>query len=415
MLRNVAQGLCRLSVNASAKKLPACAGCTNTVLKRGFADDSSLKKTPLYDLHVEHGAKMVPFAGYSMPIQYKDSIMDSTINCRKNGSLFDVSHMCGLSLKGKDAIPFLEKLVVGDIAGLKDNSGSLSVFTNEKGGIIDDTVVTKVNDKWLYLVVNAGCRDKDLEWIEGHLAKEKAAGKDVSIHIHDEKSLLAVQGPLAAPAVQSLMKGVDLSKMYFSDFGVLKINGVECYLTRTGYTGEDGFEISVPNEAAVSLTNAILEAESQIRLTGLGARDSLRLEAGLCLYGNDLDEDTTPIEAGLTWTVGKRRRSEGGFMGSETILQQIKDGPTRRRVGFVASGAPARHHCKMLSSDGEVIGEVSSGGFSPNLKQNIGMGYVATGHHKAGTKIKVEVRGRVNEGTVTKMPFVPAHYYKPPK
>eukprot|EP00271_Cylindrocystis_brebissonii_P010159 TRINITY_DN26263_c0_g1_i1.p1 TRINITY_DN26263_c0_g1~~TRINITY_DN26263_c0_g1_i1.p1 ORF type:complete len:421 (-),score=59.01 TRINITY_DN26263_c0_g1_i1:347-1609(-) len=382
--------------------------------RRGYADTSSLKKTALYDFHVENGGKMVPFAGYSMPIQYADSILESTVNCRSNGSLFDVSHMCGLSLKGKDAIPFLEKLVVGDVAALKPGTGSLSVLTNEQGGILDDTVVTKVDDSHIYLVVNAGCREKDLEHIGGHMKSFKATGGDVDWHIHDERSLLALQGPQAAPSLQQLTDE-DLSKMYFSDFKTVKIAGVDCFLTRTGYTGEDGFEISIPSESTLDLTKKILEVgQGKIRLTGLGARDSLRLEAGLCLYGNDLDETITPVEAGLSWTIGKRRRAEGGFLGSEIILKQLADGPTKRRVGFVSTGAPARSHVPILSADGkETIGEITSGGFSPCLKKNISMGYVKSGSHKAGTEVKLSVRGKVNDAKVTKMPFVPTTYYKP--
>jgi len=388
--------------------------------RRSFAADesnsstsSSLKKTALYDLHVEQGGKMVPFAGWSMPIQYKDSIMESTINCRAAGSLFDVSHMCGLSLKGPDAIPFLETLVVGDIVGLAPGTGTLSVFTNENGGVIDDTVITKVSDEHIYIVVNAGCRDKDLQHLAKHLKPFQDAGKTVGWHVHDERSLLALQGPLAPEVLQKLTSD-DLSKLYFGDFKILKINGSDCFLTRTGYTGEDGFEISVPNEDAAALALAILEkSQGKIRLTGLGARDSLRLEAGLCLYGNDLEQHITPVEAGLAWTIGKRRRAEGGFLGAETILQQLKDGPARRRVGLVSSGAPARSHSEILDGDGKNIGEVTSGGFSPCLKKNISMGYVANGYHKNGTQVKVTVRGRQYDAVVTKMPFVPVHYYKP--
>eukprot|EP00245_Coleochaete_scutata_P005998 TRINITY_DN20094_c0_g1_i1.p1 TRINITY_DN20094_c0_g1~~TRINITY_DN20094_c0_g1_i1.p1 ORF type:complete len:417 (-),score=74.90 TRINITY_DN20094_c0_g1_i1:296-1546(-) len=381
--------------------------------RRTFADEAQMKKTALYEFHKAHGAKMVPFAGWSMPIQYKDSIMESTINCRTNGSLFDVAHMCGLSLKGKDVIPFLEQLVVADVAGLSPGSGTLSVFTNENGGAIDDTIVTKVTDNHLYIVVNAGCRDKDLAHIDEHLGPFKASGKDVSIHIHDERALLALQGPLAAPTLQMLVSE-DLSKMGFSNFLMLKINGYDCYLTRTGYTGEDGFEISVPNENAVGLAEAILEkSENKVRLTGLGARDSLRLEAGLCLYGNDLEQHITPVEAGLAWTVGKRRRAEGGFLGADVILKQLADGPPRRRIGLVNSGAPARGHAEILDASGEKVGEVTSGGFSPCLKKNIAMGYVTSGNHKAGTELKVSVRGKVSGAVVTKMPFVPTKYFKP--
>ncbi|CAM6123379.1 unnamed protein product [Calypogeia fissa] len=385
------------------------------VQRRGYADMATLKKTPLYDFHVEHGGKMVPFAGWSMPIQYKDSIMESTTNCRSHGSLFDVSHMCGMSLKGKDVIPYLESLVVADIAGLTPGTGTLSVFTNEKGGVIDDTVITKVTDDHIYMVVNAGCRDKDLEHMESHLKPFQSSGKDVGWHVHDERALLAVQGPLAAPTLQKLTKA-DVSQIYFGDFKFLDVNGSETYVTRTGYTGEDGFEISVPNEDAVALAKAFLEkSEGGIRLCGLGPRDSLRLEAGLCLYGNDLEQHITPIEAGLAWTVGKRRRTEANFPGAEIILKQLKDGPTKRRVGLtIGPGAPARSHTEILNADGKVIGEVTSGGFSPCLKKNIAMGYVESGNHKAGTNVKVNVRGKANDAVITKMPFVPTTYYKKP-
>lgn len=398
---------------ASAKQLAERAVAPQ-LQRRGYADQSTLKKTVLYDFHVENGGKMVPFAGWSMPIQYKDSIMDSTTNCRSHGSLFDVSHMCGLSLKGKDAIPFLESLVVADIASLPNGTGTLSVFTNDKGGVIDDTVITKVTDEHIYMVVNAGCRDKDLEHMENHLKPFQQKGKDVGWHIHDERSLLAIQGPLAAPTLQKLTNA-DVSQIYFADFKFLDVNGAACYVTRTGYTGEDGFEISVPHENAVDLTKAFLEkSDGQIRMTGLGARDSLRLEAGLCLYGNDLEQHITPIEAGLAWTIGKRRRAEANFPGAQVILQQLKDGPTKRRVGLSAGGAPARSHAEILDASGKVIGEVTSGGYSPCLKKNIAMGYVETGNHKAGTPIQVVVRGRTSAGAITKMPFVPTTYYKKP-
>ncbi|CAL9043410.1 unnamed protein product [Musa banksii] len=378
------------------------------------AETVELKKTALHDFHVEHGGKMVPFAGWSMPLQYKDSIMDSTLHCRAAAGLFDVSHMCGLSLRGRDCAPFLETLVIADVAGLRPGTGTLTVFTNERGGAIDDSVVTKVGDDHIYLVVNAGCRDKDLAHIGAHLEAFKAKGGDVEWHIHDERSLLALQGPMAAPVLQLLMKD-DLSKIYFGEFRTLDINGAHCFLTRTGYTGEDGFEISVPSEHAVDLTKAILEkSEGKVRLTGLGARDSLRLEAGLCLYGNDMEQHTTPVEAGLSWAIGKRRRAEGGFLGAEVILKQLQEGPPVRRVGFFSNGPPPRSHSEILSgSSGEKIGEVTSGGFSPCLKKNIAMGYVESGFHKPGTEVKIVIRGKANDGIVTKMPFVPTKYYKP--
>ncbi|EFJ41696.1 hypothetical protein VOLCADRAFT_107582 [Volvox carteri f. nagariensis] len=400
---------------AGALRASEHASATGSLLfTRGFADDANLKKTVLYDFHVANGGKMVPFAGWSMPIQYKDSIMESTIFCRKNASLFDVSHMCGLTLKGKDAIKFLEGLVVGDIAGLKDGTGSLSVFTNEQGGIIDDTVITKVNGQEIYVVVNAGCRDKDLAHLDKHLQAAKSKGLDVALTVHDDRSLLALQGPAAKDVLGALAPGVDLAAMYFSDFRTFDVAGIPCWVTRTGYTGEDGFEISVPSTHAVALAEK-LTASERVRLAGLGPRDSLRLEAGLCLYGNDLNESLTPVEAGLAWTIGKRRREGFDFLGGDVIKKQLAEGVSKRRVGFVSSGAPARQHSVISTPDGQVVGEVTSGAFSPCLKKNIAMGYVEKDFSKPGTQLKVEVRGKQNEAVVTKMPFLPTPYYKRPE
>jgi aminomethyltransferase len=354
---------------------------------------------------------MVPFAGWSMPIQYKDSIMESTLHCRSHASIFDVSHMCGLTLKGKDAIKFLEGLVVGDVAGLAPGTGSLSVFTNEKGGIIDDTVVTKVSDTEIYLVVNAGCREKDLAHIGQHLKDFNSKGGDVSMEVHDDRALLALQGPEAASVLQPLVEE-DLSQIYFGNFRKLDISGAASFLTRTGYTGEDGFELSIPNDKVLGIATRLVE-DSRVRLAGLGPRDSLRLEAGLCLYGNDLNEDITPIEAGLTWTIGKRRREAFDFLGGSVIQKQLAEGVSVRRVGLISSGAPARQHSAILAEDGTKVGEVTSGAFSPCLKKNIAMGYVDKARAKAGTQLKVEVRGKTNDAVVTKMPFVPVHYHKP--
>lgn len=392
-----------LSLSVRSHVLPTCT--------RGFSEQAELLKTPLYDFHVEHGGKMVPFAGWSMPIQYKDSIMASAKHCREHASLFDVSHMCGLTLKGKDTIPFLEKLVVGDIVGIAPGSGSLSVFTNEKGGIIDDTVITKVTDEEIYLVVNAGCREKDIEHIGSHLKAFKASGGKVDMILHDDRSLLALQGPAAVEALQPLVDE-DLSKVYFSDFRKLDIKGHPSYLTRTGYTGEDGFELSIPNDKAVEIAEALMK-NPRVQMCGLGARDSLRLEAGLCLYGNDLTEDITPVEAGLTWTIGKRRREACDFLGGEVIKKQLESGVSVRRVGLVSTGAPARQHSEIRDLQGKKVGEVSSGGFSPCLGKNIAMGYVDKSKAKAGTELKVIVRGKENAATVTKMPFVKTTYYKP--
>lgn len=307
---------------------------------------------------------------------------------------------------------FLEGLVVGDVQALADGTGSLSVFTNERGGIIDDTVVTKVSPTEVYLVVNAGCREKDLAHLNKHLAAYKAQGGEVEMVVHDDRALLALQGPEAAAVLQRHV-GFDLSSFYFSNFKKADIAGSPCYITRTGYTGEDGFELSIPNDDALALARALVgEPEGRVRLCGLGARDSLRLEAGLCLYGNDLTEDITPVEAGLAWTIGKRRRAAFDFLGGEVIRQQLADGVSVRRVGFVSTGAPPRQHSAVLTPEGEKVGEISSGGFSPCLKKNVAMGYVDKAAAKAGTQLRVDVRGRVSDATVTKMPFVPVHYHK---
>ena len=271
----------------------------------------------------------------------------------------------------------------------------------------------QVNGHELYVVVNAGCRDKDLAHINKHLDAAKKAGMDVSIHVHDERGLLAVQGPAAVEAMQPLVKD-DLSKLYFGMFRKIDVAGAACFVTRTGYTGEDGFELSIPNDKLQHVTEALLK-NPRMRMCGLGARDSLRLEAGLCLYGNDLDETISPIEAGLAWTVGKRRRDKFDFLGGEVIRKQLADGVTRKRVGFFCGGAPARQHSDITTLDGKKVGEVTSGGFSPCLKKNIGQGYVDTAHAKAGTKLKVVVRGKVADLEVAKMPFVPTKYYSAPK
>eukprot|EP00873_Tetraselmis_striata_P020136 jgi/Tetstr1/440400/TSEL_028734.t1 len=404
------RGLASLMGRAAAVRV---APETASLGRRAFAAaaDDGLRKTALWDYHVAAGGKMVDFAGWSMPIQYKDSIMESTQWCRNNASLFDVSHMCGVSFKGKDAIKFMHSIVVGDISAMADGTGGYSLITNEKGGIVDDTVVTRVTEDNIYIVVNAGCADKDLAHFNKYLEPFKAAGGDVSMEIHDDRSLLALQGPAAKDVLQALTKA-DLSKLYFSMFDTIDIGGVPVWITRTGYTGEDGFEISIPIDRTLELAEQIC-ASDKVRLCGLGARDSLRLEAGLCLYGNDLTEDITPIEAGLTWTIPKSRRAECAFNGGEIIKKQIADGVDVRRVGFITTGAPARAHSEIKSLDGEVIGEMTSGGFSPCLKKNIAMGYVKVGSHKSGTELKVVVRGKENNATVTKMPFVTTTYYRP--
>ena len=348
-----------------------------------------------------------------MPIQYKDSIMEATKHCRSSASIFDVSHMLGSSIRGKDAVAFTQRLVVGDIAGLKPGTGTLSVVTNEQGGIIDDTVVTKVTDEDIYIVLNGACSEKDQAHINKHLAEWKAKGKDVDFVVHGDRSLLAFQGPKAVDVLQPLTD-LDLSKLYFGMFTETTIAGKPVWLTRTGYTGEDGFEISLLKSDTVHLTKTLLENPAA-RMCGLGARDSLRLEAGLCLYGNDLDETISPLEAGLTWTIGKSRRDACDFIGGDAIKKQLAEGVARRRVGlkFTGKGAPARGGSKIFTPEGEEVGHVTSGGFSPVLGENIATGDVAKGKAKAGTELLVETRGKRTPAVTAKMPFVTCHYHRP--
>uniref|UniRef100_A0A670HUP6 Aminomethyltransferase n=1 Tax=Podarcis muralis TaxID=64176 RepID=A0A670HUP6_PODMU len=317
----------------------------------------SLKQTSLYDFHRHHGGKMVAFAGWSLPVQYTHSHLESHLHTRQHCSLFDVSHMLQTKVFGRDRIKFIESLVVGDIAELKPNQGTLSLFTNERGGIMDDLIVTSTSDQHLYVVSNAGCRDKDFALMKNKVKEMKAAGCDVDLEVSDN-ALLALQGPAMARVLQAGVSD-SLAKLPFMTSAVMSVFGVPgCRVTRCGYTGEDGVEISVPASRAVELAELLLK-DSTVWLAGLAARDSLRLEAGLCLYGNDIDESTTPVEASLIWT----------------------------------------------------LGEVTSGCPSPCLQKNIAMGYVESDYSKLSTALTVEVRKKSCPALVTKMPFVATNYY----
>ncbi|KAJ2996189.1 hypothetical protein HDV02_006717 [Globomyces sp. JEL0801] len=380
----------------------------NQFIKRSFSINAiaSSKKTQLYDFHLANGGKMVDFAGWDMPVQYTSKgVLASHLWTREKASLFDVSHMLQTRWTGADRTKFLESLVVADLVNLPVGSSTLSLFTNENGGIIDDTVINKQDENTFYVVSNAGCADKDLAHIRSQLEKFKAKGGDCQVDVLDHLSLVALQGPSAVKVVEQLT-GADLSKFAFMTSQQMDIKGISCYVSRCGYTGEDGFEISVRHEDVVNLSQLFLD-HPDVELAGLGARDSLRLEAGLCLYGHDLDDTISPTEGGLTWTIGQRRRTEGGFLGADKIIPQIKGGVSKRRVGLVVEGAPAREHAEIYSN-GELIGAVTSGCPSPCLKKNIAMGYVKHGFHKQGTELEVKVRNKLQKAKVTKMPFVPA-------
>ncbi|KAI8922330.1 hypothetical protein DFJ77DRAFT_506110 [Powellomyces hirtus] len=391
-----------------------CVPVRKLLSQRAFASAASsqpLQRTALYDLHVKNGGKMVEFAGWDMPVQYSGlGVLASHMWTREKASLFDVSHMLQTRWVGKDRTKFIESLVVADVQALPVGSSTLSLFTNENGGIIDDTVINKQDDKGLYVVSNAGCAEKDLAHIRSHLQTFQNKGGDVDVQILDDVSLVALQGPSAAKVVSGLA-GIDLQDFGFMTARHMNIRGIDVYISRCGYTGEDGFEISVPHKDVVKLTELFLD-HPDVELAGLGARDSLRLEAGLCLYGHDLDDTVTPVEGGLTWTIGKRRREEGGFLGAEKIIPQIGKAVPRRRVGLVVEGAPAREGAEILNADGETIGKVTSGCPSPVLKKNIAMGLVKNGFHKQGTELQVKVRNRLQKAKITKMPFVAQQYYR---
>jgi aminomethyltransferase len=359
-------------------------------------------RTPLYALHQELGAKFVPFAGYEMPVQYRLGVLGEHLHCRTKAGLFDVSHMGQLRLHGAAPARALETLVPGEIQALKPGRTRYTLLTNEAGGILDDLMVTNLGDH-LFLVVNAGTKHADIAHLSAHLAVQ------TTIEPLPSRALMALQGPAAVSVMARLAP--DLAAMPFMSARAATIAGHDCFVTRSGYTGEDGWEISVEGGAAESLARRLL-AEPEVAAIGLGARDSLRLEAGLCLYGHDIDETTTPIEAGLDWAIGKRRRTEGGFPGAEIILRQLTDGPARRRVGILPEGkAPAREHTE-IQAGGVQIGEITSGGFGPSVGGPIAMGYIAASHAAAGTAIELLVRGTPRPARIADMPFTPHRYFR---
>jgi aminomethyltransferase len=363
----------------------------------------SLKRTPLYDLHVALGAKIVPFSGYEMPVQYPKGIMAEHVQTRTKAGLFDVSHMGQVTLSGGEAVAALETLVPADIRALQLSRQRYTQFTNDKGGILDDLMVTnRGND--LLLVVNAGCKDADIAHLRARI------GDRCRVEVHAERALLALQGPMAAEVLGRFAPAC--KTMPFMSGLATDVAGVPCYLTRSGYTGEDGYEISMAGDKAIAVAKRLLD-EAEVEPIGLGARDSLRLEAGLCLYGHDIDETTTPVEAGLLWSIQKRRREEGGFPGADVVKRQIAEGPARKRVGILPEGrAPAREHTEITDAAGKPVGEITSGGFGPTLGAPVAMGYVATAQAAVGTALQLVVRGTPRPAKVAPMPFVPQRYYR---
>jgi aminomethyltransferase len=345
---------------------------------------------------------MVPFAGYEMPVQY-EGIIAEHLWSRENAGLFDVSHMGQLLVHGRGVDVALEKLMPGDFQAAADMKPKYSLLLNDEGGIIDDLMATRRGDDF-YVVVNGATKIGDIRYMESRLPG------DVVVDYMKEQALLALQGPRAAEALEGLVPGV--SDLGFMQGGSFQWNGQKLWISRSGYTGEDGFEISVPAAAAADLADAITASEL-VKPIGLGARDSLRLEAGLPLYGHDLDDRTTPVMAGLTFAINKRRRAEGGFPGSLRILAELQNGPVEKRVGFEVDGRqPVREGALVLDGEGNEVGRITSGGFSPSLQRPIAMGYVAAPFAEAGTALKLEQRAKLFDARVAPMPFVPHRYHR---
>lgn len=367
---------------------------------------SDLKRTPLYDLHVALGAKMVPFAGYEMPVQYSLGVMKEHLHCRAAAGLFDVSHMGQVVLRASDpqiAKAGIERLIPQDVMGLEEDRQRYGFFTNDTGGIEDDLMFANRGDH-MFVVVNAACKDADV----AHL--RAALEPDVTVKLLENRALLALQGPKAETVLAEHHPMV--AEMRFMDVATVPLAGAECWVSRSGYTGEDGYEISVPAAAATDLAKALL-AHDDVEAIGLGARDSLRLEAGLCLYGHDMDPKTSPIEASLTWAIQKTRRAggarAGGFPGADRIFQEMADGPARRRVGLKPEGRAPMREGTMLYADESSdapIGIVTSGGFGPSVGAPVAMGTVDAAMASEGTLLFGDVRGKRLPVAVAKLPFV---------
>ena len=369
-----------------------------------------LLNTPLNALHIELGARMVPFAGYSMPVQYPAGLMAEHQHTRQAAGLFDVSHMGQLKLVGPDAAAAFESLMPVDVIDLPVGKQRYGLLLNDAGGIIDDLMFFRVAQDEIFVIVNGACKVGDIAHIQARI------GQRCEVIPMPDHGLLALQGPQAVTALSRLAPGIE--KLVFMTGGNYSIAGCDCFVTRSGYTGEDGFEISVPAAQADMLARALL-AQPEVKPIGLGARNSLRLEAGLCLYGNDIDTTTTPVEAAIGWAMQKVRRTggarAGGFPGADSVLAQL-DNPaslTRKRVGLIAlERVPVREHTELQSLDGQKIGEVTSGLLGPTIDKPVAMGYVLPAHAVIGTRVNAIVRGKAVPMEVSAMPFVPTNYYR---
>lgn len=358
------------------------------------------KRTPLYDLHVELGGKMVDFAGWDMPVQYPMGIMGEHKHCREKAALFDVSHMGQVILKGDQIGAQLEALCPQAFSTLKEGKARYGFFTNEAGGIMDDLIVSNAGDHF-FVVVNAALRHQDIPHLRAHL-------QGIEITELFDHALIALQGPASETILAEFCPAA--RELKFMETTMADIDGTNCRISRLGYTGEDGYEISIPEADATRIAKLLLDHED-CAPAGLGARDSLRLEAGLCLYGNDIDQSTSPIEASLSWAIQKRRKEEGGFPGAARIQKEIAEGSGQKLVGIKPTGrAPARQHVEIHSTDGGKIGEITSGCFGPTVGGPVAMGYVTTDHSQPGTSVNLIIRGKSHPAEITALPFVTQNY-----
>ena len=362
-----------------------------------------MEKTALYNYHKNLGAKFVAFAGYEMPIQYTEGIVKEHISTRTHAGFFDVSHMGQLFLEGNQTLEkSLEKIIPADLSSLKLNQSKYSFLLNDNGGIIDDLIITKTN-KGFCIILNAACKDNDVKHISKYL------NSNHKYYLNKDLSLIALQGPKSVEILEKIIIGV--SKLKFMNGDNFKFSGVNLYITRSGYTGEDGFEISIPNNKTENFIKILVG--NKVKPVGLGARDTLRLEAGLCLYGHDLNEDINPVEANLKWAIAKKRREEGGFNGWEKIKKNIDNGSSKIRVGILPEGKIiAREGAKIFSIENEEIGKVTSGTFGPSVNAPVAMGYIKSEFSKTGTEIKIEVRDKKHNAKISQLPFYKKNHAK---
>lgn len=364
-------------------------------------------KTPLDGLHRELGARMVPFAGYDMPVQYPTGILKEHIQTRTAAGLFDVSHMGQVVVRGAGAAQALETIVPVDVQGLAINGQTYALFTDDNGGVLDDLIITRWGEEEFFLVVNAACKEQDIAHLRANLGS-------LDIEVLEDRGLLALQGPAARAVMQELVP--EAAQLTFMNGVFSLLEGAEVYITCSGYTGEDGFEISMPSEVAEQVARVLL-AHDAVEAIGLGARDSLRLEAGLCLYGHELSREITPVAAGLMWSIGKVRRFDGeragGFPGAEEIFRQQAEGVPRRRVGLRVEGKrPVRDGQVVIDTSGKEVGVVTSACFGATLGAPVAMAYVDTDCKELGTSLQVDVRGKLIPVSVVRMPFVAQNYYR---